>query len=124
MLSMLVLVLALPRAGAQTVPVALNLPSTVSANIVAGATSLDVPFTASGADSLSFDRIVPVDGAVLSLVDPAGQVVLAAGDPRLAFNPASTRTPALPRGLFQSALLRGRQQGQAQCRRPASTTSR
>lgn len=99
------LVLALPRAAAQTVPVALNLPSTVSANIVAGATTLDVPFAVSGADSLSFDLIVPVDGAVLSLLDPAGQVVLAPGDPRLTFNSGNTRMPALPGGVFQSALL-------------------
>jgi hypothetical protein len=99
------LALSMPQAAAQTVPVALNLPSTVSANITAGATALDVPFAVSGADSLSFDLIVPVNGAALSLVDPAGQVVPVPGDPRVSFHSGSTRTPPLPGGVFQSTIL-------------------
>lgn len=96
----LLLMLLSGRALAQTVPVALNLPATVTGDINAGATRLDIPFALSGADSLSFDLIVPVDGAVLTLVDPNGDVVLGAGDPRLSFHPGSERTPALPGGVF------------------------
>jgi len=92
-------------AQAQTVPVALNLPTTISANVVPGATTLDVPFTVAGADSIRFDLIVPVNGATLSLRDPTGTVVYAPGDARVAFHPGSTRTPPLPGGVFVGADL-------------------
>ncbi|MBJ7313776.1 choice-of-anchor X domain-containing protein [Rugamonas sp. CCM 8940] len=92
-------------AGAQTVPVALNLPTSVSADVLPGATTLDLPFAVSGADSLQFDLIVPVDGASLALLDPSGAEVLASGDPRLAFHPGSAQTPPLPGGVFVAATL-------------------
>lgn len=104
--AMLALPLLSPgRALAQTVPVALNLPATISGDIIAGTTTLDLPFSVSGADSLAFELIVPVDGASLTLVDPSGQVVLASGDPRLSFVSGASRTPALPGGIFQSTEL-------------------
>ena len=95
----------LSSAFGQTVPVALNLPATVSADVLPGATTLDLPFSISGADSLQFDLIVPVDGATLALLDPAGAEVLAAGDPRLAFHPGSAQQPPLPGGVFVSPTL-------------------
>jgi hypothetical protein len=88
------------HAAAQTVPVALNMPATVSANVLPGAVALDVPFAVSGADSIRFDLIVPVDGAALSLIDPAGNAVYAPGDARVVFHPGRTLTPALPGGIF------------------------
>lgn len=99
------LLLSSGRAPAQTALVALNLPATITGNITAGATSLDLPFTVSGADSLSFDLIAPVNGAVLSLIDPAGQVVLTNGDPRLSFAAGASHAPPLPGGVFQSTEL-------------------
>lgn len=90
---------------AQTAPVALNMPTTVSANVVPGATTLDVPFTVAGADSIKFDLIVPVNGAALSLLDPAGNVVYAPGDARVAFHSGATRSPPLPGGVFVGAEL-------------------
>jgi hypothetical protein len=95
----------LGSAFGQTVPVALNLPATISADVRPGATTLDLPFSISGADSLQFDLIVPVDGATLALLDPAGAEVLAAGDPRLAFHPGSAQQPPLPGGVFVSPTL-------------------
>lgn len=90
-------------AQAQTVPVALNTPVTVSGNVVPGATTLDVPFAVSGADGVKFDLIVPVNGATLTLLDPSGQVVYAPGDARVVFHPGSDRTPPLPGGIFVGA---------------------
>ena len=92
-------------AQAQTAPVALNMPVTISANVVPGATTLDVPFTVAGADSIKFDLIVPVNGATLSLLDPAGTVVYAPGDARVTFHSGATRTPPLPGGVFVGAEL-------------------
>lgn len=91
---------AIAPAQAQTAPVALNLPTTISANVVPGATTLDLPFIVAGADSIKFDLIVPVNGATLTLLDPAGAVVYGPGDARVVFHSGSTRTPPLPGGVF------------------------
>lgn len=92
-------------AAAQTVPVAVNLPATVSGAVVPGATSLDIPFAVAGADGLRIELIAPVDGATLTLIDPAGNVAVAPGDPRVTFRPGSLNTPALPGGIFEVAEL-------------------
>lgn len=104
----LFLLLALRLCGAAhatTVTVAVNLPATVSADIAAGATSADLPFSISGADRLAFDLIVPIDRAQLSLIDPSGAVVMAPGDPRLSFHAGSTQTPPLPGGVYSASEL-------------------
>ncbi|WP_338761392.1 choice-of-anchor X domain-containing protein [Massilia sp. METH4] len=92
-------------AGAQTVPVAVNMPATVSGAVVPGATSLDIPFSVAGADGLRLELIAPVDGVSLTLLDPAGNVVIAPGDPRATFRPGSLASPALPGGIFEIAEL-------------------
>jgi hypothetical protein len=103
--AVLLLAAGAAMAQAQTVPVTLNMPATISANVTPGAVALDVPFAVTGADSLKFDVIVPVNGATLSLIDPAGSVVYVPGDPRVAFHPGSARTPALPGGVFVGSEL-------------------
>lgn len=92
-------------AHAQTVPVAVNTPATVSGAIVPGATSLDIPFAVSGADGLRIELIAPVDGATLTVLDPAGNVVVAPGDPRVRFLPGALNAPPLPGGIFEVAEL-------------------
>jgi hypothetical protein len=97
-----------PLAGiahAQTVPVAVNLPATVSGPVVPGATALDLPFAVAGADGLRIELIVPVNGATLTLLDPDGNVVVAPGDPRVTFRAGALNTPALPGGIFEIAEL-------------------
>lgn len=95
----------LPAAHAQSVPVAVNTPATVTGNILPGATALDIPFNVSGADGLRFDLIVPVNGATLSLIDPSGKVAIGPQDSRLSFEPGSGRTPPLPGGVFTATEL-------------------
>jgi hypothetical protein len=104
-LGLIVPLAALAPAHAQTVPVAVNLPATVSGAVVPGATSLDIPFAVAGADGVRIELIVPVNGATLTLLDPAGNVVVAPGDPRVTFRPGSLNTPALPGGIFEIAEL-------------------
>lgn len=97
-----------PLAGtahAQTVPVAVNLPATVSGPVVPGATSLDIPFAVAGADGVRIELIVPVNGAALTLLDPAGNVVVAPGDPRVTFRSGALNAPPLPGGIFEIAEL-------------------
>lgn len=91
--------------SAQTVPVALNLPATLTADIRAGATTAELTFTVGGADHLRFDLIAPLDGATVTLLDPTGAVVMPAGDPRVSFHPGSAQTPPLPGGVFTTEQL-------------------
>lgn len=90
---------------AQNVPVALNLPTSVSGDIVPGMTALDLPFVVQGADGLALDVIVPVNGARMSLIDPTGAAVLVPNDSRLTYHPGSQLTPPLPGGVFTLAEL-------------------
>ncbi|NVD97575.1 choice-of-anchor X domain-containing protein [Massilia sp. BJB1822] len=95
----------LPAAHAQSVPVTMNMPVTVTGNILPGATALDIPFNISAADGLRFDLIVPVNGATLSLIDPSGNVAIGPQDPHLSFESGSGRTPPLPGGVFTATEL-------------------
>ncbi|GGX86981.1 hypothetical protein GJV26_28985 [Massilia dura] len=92
-------------ARAQAVPVAVNQPATVSAPVVPGATALELPFAVAGADGVRIELIVPVDGATMTLVDPAGNVAVAPGDRRVTFRPGARNTPPLPGGVFEVAEL-------------------
>ncbi len=92
-------------ARAQAMPVAVNQPATVSGPVVPGATALELPFAVSGADGVRIELIVPVDGATLALVDPAGNVAVAPGDRRVTFRPGARNTPPLPGGVFEVAEL-------------------
>ena len=88
------------RAAIAQVPVALNTPQIVSGAVTPGMTSLELPFAMSAVDRLSMDVIVPLDGASISLVDPAGTVVLLPGDPRVIYNPGRLLSKPLPGGVF------------------------
>lgn len=85
---------------AQGVPIPVNQPQVVTGDIVPGMTSLDIPFSVSGADGLSMEVIAPVDGVTLSLVGPGGNVVVPVGDPRVHFTAGSTLPNPLPGGVF------------------------
>lgn len=85
---------------AQTgVPVALNTPETVTASIAPGSTSVEIPFTVTGADGLRLDIIVPVDNAQFTLIAPSGTVAF----PVVEYNPGSSQTPPLPGGVFTTS---------------------
>ncbi|UMR29142.1 hypothetical protein MJ904_18860 [Massilia sp. MB5] len=105
LLFLFALACGLPAAHAQSLPVAVNTPVTVTGNIAPGATTLDIPFNVGGADGLRFDLIVPVNGASLSLIDPSGKVAIGPQDPRLSFEAGSGRTPPLPGGVFTGTEL-------------------
>lgn len=102
LLSVMIAFLAVTAAPArsQGVPVAVNVPETVTGNITLGMTSLEMPFLLSGADGVSLDLIVPVDGATFTLIDPAGTIVLEPGNPGVEYNPGNVLTPPLPGGIF------------------------
>lgn len=85
---------------AQGVPIPVNQPQIMTGDIVPGMTSLDIPFSVSGADGLSMEVIAPVDGVTLSLVGPGGSVEVPVGDPRVHFTPGSTLPNPLPGGVF------------------------
>lgn len=85
---------------AQTgVPGALNTPETVTASITPGSTSVNIPFTVTGADGLRLDVIVPTDNAQFALIAPSGAVAF----PVVEYNPGSSQTPPLPGGVFTTS---------------------
>lgn len=96
----LLLTVGMSLSFAQTVPATLNMPISLSGDVVPGMTHLDLPFVVQGADGLALDVIVPVNGATLSLIDPGGAAVLAPNDPRLSYHPGSQLTPPLPGGVY------------------------
>lgn len=93
--------LTAPLAGAQTVQVAMNTPPTVTADVVPGATSVQLLIPVNAVTRLRLDAIVPVNGASVALIDPSGLTVFAPGDSRVAYQPGFVRTPPLPGGIFE-----------------------
>ena len=89
--------------GAQ-LPIPMNTPATVTGQIVAGMTRLELPFNLSGASSLALDVIVPVDGASLQLLSPSG-VAAASGGAGVAFYPGSALPTAAPGGVFEVSAI-------------------
>lgn len=91
------------QAGAQTeVAIPVNIPATLSADVVPGMTSVDIPFTVDAFDSIRVEAIVPVENATFTLLDSFGLVVVASGDASLQFFPGSDVNPATspPGGVF------------------------
>jgi hypothetical protein len=88
-------------AQAQTAPVVLGTPASVSANVVPGATSVELAIPVSGITRLRLDAIVPVAGALVSLTDPQGRTVVSPGDARVTFNAGQLLRPPLPGGIFE-----------------------
>lgn len=93
---------AMPRvAAAQSVSVGMGTPSTLTAAVVPGDTMVELPFSLTAVTRLRLDAIVPVNGATVSLIDPAGVTVIAAGDSRTIFNPGHLLNPPRPGGVFE-----------------------
>lgn len=86
---------------AQTAPVALNTPATVTADVTPGSTGVDLVIPLAAVQRARIDVIVPVDGATVSLVDPNGLVVVPPGDSRVAYQPGSLLPRPLPGGVFE-----------------------
>jgi hypothetical protein len=89
-------------AQAQNVPVAVNTPQSISATITPGMTQAELSFPVNGVTRLRLDLIVPVDGAVFSLVDPSGALYFVPGDTRVQFNPGRLLPQPLPGGVFET----------------------
>lgn len=85
---------------AQNVQAAMNTPSTLTAPVVVGSTSVELPFTLAAVTRLRLDAIVPVNGATISLVDPNGAVAITAGDARIVFSSGHLLSPPRPGGIF------------------------
>lgn len=91
------------QAGAQSeVAIPVNVPATLSADVVPGMTSVDIPFTVDAFDSIRVEAIVPVENATFTLLDSLGMVAVASGDASLQFLPGSDVNPAKspPGGVF------------------------
>jgi hypothetical protein len=89
-------------AVAQVAPVAVNAPQTLSARILPGMTTVELPFQVAALSRLRLDLILPVDGATFSLVDPTGALYFAPGDARVVFNPGNRLPRPLPGGVFET----------------------
>lgn len=92
---------AVGGAQAQQAGVALNTPTSVTADVLPGATSVELQIPVSALTRLRLDAIVPVDNAVISLVDPRGVTVVAPGDSRVRYNPGNLLPKPLPGGVFE-----------------------
>ena len=102
------------RAGAQSeVAIPVNIPATLSADVVPGMTSVDIPFTIDAFDSIRVEAIVPVENATFTLLDSFGLVVVASGDASLQFFPGSDVNPATspPGGVFVTDEILGPEDG-------------
>lgn len=96
------LILMSSQAIAQQVPVSTNIPMTVSGDVIPGAHMLEIPFVVDGADGITVEAIVPVNGAAFSLIDPSGFVVLTSGNSGVEFISGIDLQPEkmLPGGVF------------------------
>lgn len=92
-------------AHAQVAQVAMNTPTTLSAQINPGMSRLTLPFDLSGASRLSLDIIVPVDGASLTLLAPDGAVAAASGQAGVNFHPGASLPRPAPGGVFEVAAI-------------------
>lgn len=74
--------------------------ATLVGAIQPGQTQVDVVVPVSGLNSLRVQAIVPVTGARISLVDPAGNVVVQPTDTGISYGDGAALTPPLPGGVF------------------------
>lgn len=90
------------QAVAQSGVIPVNLPVTLTAEVVPGQTTVTLPFALAGADRLRLDVIVPVNGSALSLLDPTGAEVLGPNGPAVQFTPGEVSQPGsgLPGGVY------------------------
>lgn len=94
-------------ASAQTVsaPVAMTQSESGFGPVLVGDTTVDIPFTVSSYDSMIFRVIAPVDGVMLTLINPSGAVAVAANSPLIQFMAGSGLTPPKPGGIFTTVSI-------------------
>ncbi|MBB4844964.1 hypothetical protein HNP55_003510 [Paucibacter oligotrophus] len=68
--------------------------------ITAGSTQLRLQIPVAALSDLRLQLVLPVSGAHISLLDPQGQEVIAANDPRISFLDGAQLSPPLPGGVF------------------------
>lgn len=95
------------EANADQLPVATNVPVTLTANIITGMKFVEIPFSLSGVDGVIIEVIVPVNGASFTLLDPQGKVALAPGDASVKFESGAVLAPkkSPPGGVFSTQEL-------------------
>lgn len=86
---------------AQTAPVALNTPATVTADVTPGSSGVVLALPLAAVRRARIDVVVPVEGATVSLLDPNGLVVVPPGDARVAYHPGRLLPRPLPGGVFE-----------------------
>jgi hypothetical protein len=96
-----------PAAQQEGVPVGLNIPSTLTADITPGTTHVEIPFDLDAADAVKLDVIIPVDNALFTLKDSAGTTVRSSGDSRVMFHAGREVNPNLPGGVFETDEITG-----------------
>ena len=88
--------------NADELPVPMNLPSPITADITPGMESVEIPFGLTGVDGVIVEVIVPVDDPSFTMLDPSGTIVLASGGTEVNFTAGSALAPdeVLPGGVF------------------------
>lgn len=81
-----------------------NIVST-TANVTVGATRVELPFQVSDYSGIAFRVIVPVAGATMEIVDPAGAVAITATDGRIQFTSSIRLGANTPGGIFTTSDL-------------------
>jgi hypothetical protein len=88
------------KVNAESIPATLNLPTIYDATVNEGDTLAELNIIVDNVESMKIDVIVPVNGASVSLIDPAGNVVTQPNDPATDYLPGSAEAPILPGGVF------------------------
>jgi hypothetical protein len=92
-------------AAAASATQTVNAPQTLSAAVVQNQTFVEIPIPLAAVSSLRLQVVAPVDGATLTLLNPAGAPAVGPSDPSMSALLGATLVPPLPGATFLTPMI-------------------